>query len=324
MPEYSLEDWRAVMRHEKEQPSPDYLVISFPNDQIKKEYLEAVSSWPELEIRQVLRAMLGESRGLSIIDEIHIKSLIEYGPQTFWSDTGIVESRELSEYECRAILALTGQSDEPVWQGLTWVLDLLPKNPREAINAISAYLMAHAQSLPDLRIDGLSDSMALVRSRYIVQGTDVQTEKLALLRSLDSRDVEYLAAALYSAMGYRVRVTKKQKDGGFDVVAENSDETIYIECKNWEDSVGVEVVRGFTGVVLSEPVTRGVLLSVSGFTERGEMASKDWMSGSMRQKRVRLLSGSEFIPILNEFLGADWHIRVDRIISNQKIGLGRL
>ncbi|SDH79337.1 restriction system protein [Nonomuraea jiangxiensis] len=317
MPIYLLDEWRAIMRHEVAQPSPDYVVIAFPDDRIRDEYLLKVSDWPEMEIRRVLANMIGESRGANLIDKLRIQTLKAMGPGTLHPD-GSSEPREFSDYERRLILALAGKGSEPVWPGLTWVLDLLPHFPRDAINALSAFLLAHAQTLPDLRIDGLSDAMTLIRYRYIIESSVARNEKVALLHSLDPRDIELLASALYSEMGYEVHITDQQKDGGFDAVAKNEQEIVYIECKNWVAKVDVATVRSFAGVVFSGEATRGVLISVSGFTDKGPMTAIEWVDDPMRRSRIKLWSGEDFVQMLNEHLGVMWHSRVDRIIANQR------
>src|SRR5262249_39598166 len=45
----------------------------------------------------------------------------------------------------------------PPWEGVTWILDLLPNNPRAAIHTLEAYFEAHGLLLPDGRINGLFD-----------------------------------------------------------------------------------------------------------------------------------------------------------------------
>ncbi|MFF4304617.1 restriction endonuclease [Streptomyces sp. NPDC001601] len=317
MPEYALDEWRAIMRGEKPQPSDDYIVIAFPNDEIRIAYLSQVSSWPEMEVRAILRKMLGGPSHLSVLDQIHLQVLKAEGPSRSL-DPDAPDERHFSEYEGRAILAAAGRSSEPVWQGISWVLDLLPDSPRDALGAVSAYFMAHFQVLSDWREVGLSDAIALIRHRYITQGRTERERKIKLLRSLDPRDLEFLIADLYRVMGYTVRVTPRQKDGGKDIEAERGNEKIYIECKNWEQKVDVNTVRSFGFVVMDKNVTSGVLVSVSGFTERGpETAEKLVMESSVRHRMI-LLDGHRTVQQLNEYLGAGWHLRADQIIVRQK------
>jgi restriction system protein len=317
MPQYALDEWRAVMRGEKPQPSDDYIVIAFPNDELRTAYLSQISSWPEMEVRAILRQMLGGPSHLSILDQIRLQVLKAEGPSRSL-DPNAPDERHFSEYENRAILAAAGKSSEPVWQGISWVLDLLPDSPRDALGAVSSYFMAHYKVLSDWREFGLSDAMALIRHRYITQGRTERERKIALLRSLDPRDLEFLIADLYRAMGYEVCVTPRQKDGGKDVEAWRGNERIYIECKNWDQKVDVNTVRSFGFVVMDKNVTSGVLVSISGFTEKGpETAEKLVMESSVRHRMV-LLDGHRTVQKLNEYLGAGWHLRADQVIAHQK------
>jgi hypothetical protein len=65
---------------------------------------------------------------------------------------------------------------------------------------LNAYFRVHAQLLPDGRLNGLSESMGVIRARYIgLPGS--QPERLQFLRQLDPRDFEHLIDELYSALG---------------------------------------------------------------------------------------------------------------------------
>ena len=97
------------------------------------------------------------------------------------------------------------------WEGITWILDLLPDNPRKAVDALDAYFLAHIHFLPDGRMFGLEDAEAVNRQRYFHK--DNPREVLFTLRPAE---FEYLVAALYSKMGYEVSVTPVTSDGGID------------------------------------------------------------------------------------------------------------
>jgi hypothetical protein len=62
---------------------------------------------------------------------------------------------------------LTKPGAPPPWEGITWILDLLPHWPAEALASIGAYQLAHAQDLPDGRHSSLGDAMAVIRARWV-------------------------------------------------------------------------------------------------------------------------------------------------------------
>lgn len=269
-----LEYWLSVMTGSVPQPSADFIVIAFPTDDVRYEYLRDVSNRAETEVRQVLANLLGSSRSAPEWDALQIE-ILKATRSAGMTPPGAVDDSlgarpQFSEYHKRAILAAAGKSSEPTWPGLTWVLDLLPWSPDRALAAVSAYLLAHAQVLPDLRITGLSDAAAIIRSRYILGETDTHQD---VLGTIDWRDFEFLVAALYEAKGYEVEVTPGQKDGGRDVIARRSGadaETLYIACSQGASKKTAADVAALNGRLdTGEGASRGVFVNIAGFTERG-------------------------------------------------------
>ena len=95
-------------------------------------------------------------------------------------------------------------------------MDLRPLSPREALDALEAYLDAHIMYLPDGRIHGLSNAMAILRTRYF--STD-DTVANSILFSLKPTDFEHLVESLYFEIGYLTEMTKPSHDGGRDIIA---------------------------------------------------------------------------------------------------------
>ena len=87
---------------------------------------------------------------------------------------------------------------------------------------------------------------------------------------INPRTFEEIVAELFEGFGYVVELTKRTRDGGRDVVAIRhttiKDDKYLIECKHWEDKVGVGVVRELLGVGVAEPNSGLILASTSGFT----------------------------------------------------------
>jgi len=314
MPHYAVDEWVAVLERRATPPSRDYIVVAFPNDEIRDSYLATVADRPDEQVRQILREFLGESRTVSITDRLHLDFLRARKRTTGEGAEGAPDA-PLTEYDRRVILRFTGRSKAHTWEGLTWVLDLLPAFPQQALDAVHAYLLAHAQVLPDLRIAGLSDAAELIRARYITQGSASKDALLELLLSLSSRDFEYLVALFYRNRGYDVVVTPAQKDGGKDVIATKQGEVAYIECKNWRGRVDSDVVAGLTGRVEMHRVTRGIVVGTSGFTS-GHASAEAVAAES--PARISLLSGTELVELLNAHLGSEWHRRIERLLAIER------
>src|SRR6516165_6721084 len=98
VPVYLLAEWRAVMTGKLPQPSAEYLVICFPNQEIAEQYLADISEWPEEEIRSVLRNMLGGTRDVPLWDRLHLE--IMKGRRT----AAGTAAEPFSEHERRLIL----------------------------------------------------------------------------------------------------------------------------------------------------------------------------------------------------------------------------
>ncbi len=312
-----LEYWLSVMTGRAPQPSADFIVIAFPTDAVRGEYLCDISSRSESEVRQVLANMLGASRSVPEWDALQIgiwRATCSAGMAPSGAvDDSLGARPPFSDYHRRAVLAAAGESSVPTWPGLTWVLDLLPGSPDRALAVVSAYLLAHAQVLPDWRITGLSDAGAIIRSRYILGETDAHQH---VLSTIDWRDFEFLVAALYEAKGYEVEVTPRQKDCGRDVIARRTGadaETLYIACSNGTSKKNAADVAALNGRLdTGEGASRGIFVNVAGFTERGPSTAA---KVAKEMPRINLVEGEEFRSQMNEHLGADWPYRIDYIVT---------
>ena len=215
--------------------------FSFPSQATRDEYVDLVHERTEEEVLALLDHFLP-------------------GPASFGADRRNVDwmmrkiaergdSEPRSGYE-RRLQRWLSDGEPPPHPGVQWCLDLLPRFPRMAIAAAEAYLVAEAMFLPDGRVSGLSDAMALIRARYIGVPSTAEDRRLSLY-SLSSREFEVLVHRLYDAMGYDAELTPPRSDGGRDVIAIRQDPTcrasLRVECKLYQDPVGVEVARAYSG-----------------------------------------------------------------------------
>ncbi len=326
--ESTLSIWRLVATRQADPPDDFFPVNGFPSDPVRDAYLSRIDRWPEDEIRAILRNMLGESRNLAVWDELQLEIIRR--THTRASDPSVDLDRAFSakigdlaavrptftEYERRLILTATKKSSLPTWEGLTWILDLLPHAPTDAVNAVSAYISANYAVLPDMRLNALFDALSVIRARYIGYSGATFAGQIELLLSLNSRDFEFLVSALYRRLGYDTVVTPPAKDYGKDVVASRSEppEVLYVQCKNWRGRVPVEDAAGLICRVEVDRVTRGVLVGTSGFTQ-GQASATELAAG---EARLELIDGTRLVQMLNTNLGRDWPNRVDWIIGSER------
>lgn len=83
---------------------------------------------------------------------------------------------------------------------------------------------------------------------------------------LDPYSFETAIANWYKEKGYATRVTSRSNDGGYDVVAQKGDETIFIQCKHYKNKISPQVVRELRGVMAANNVHKGVVACLNGAT----------------------------------------------------------
>ncbi|WP_341646696.1 restriction endonuclease [Thauera sp. SDU_THAU2] len=299
----TLEEWLKHViqpKHERKVQLTDY---EFPTDDHRNQFLEEINSYPEAVVKCILQNFLFE--GGSLGADQHTRNYLYTLP-----NEELEHLMETSEFIRRMM--------EPPflpWQGNTWVLDLLPDHPSKAISALDAYFLAHCEHFPDGRARGLVDAEAVIKARYFHR-ENPRDELLALA----PEDFEFLVAALYTRLGYKTRLTGKSYDGGVDVEAFGMDAgakaTILIQCKRYEDAVGVRPIRELLGVVSRRQANKGVVIATCRFTRA---AHKEANENSM----IELVDFPALNQLLNKCLGSDWprkmHYEIRRMqLSNAK------
>ena len=268
---------------------PDYC---FPSSEHRNAYLADIGSRDPRDVKALIRMFLVPTGCLGG-DFDAISAGIQIDP----------DAALRSE---RVRRALRG---EPVWEGITWVLDLLHR-PRMAIQVIHAYLAAHFWSLTDWRINGLFDAMRIIRSAYL-EPIHPRDELL----SLAPRDFEFVVALLFQRMQFEVILTQQTADGGFDVRLRRdiagSVESSVVECKRYSRNVPVKDMRALLGAVERDALTRGILVTTGGFSHATR-------SEASQTNRIELIDFPKLCSLLNEHFSSDWTEDIDRIISDAR------
>ena len=192
--------------------TPNY---KFPTDAHKMEYISTIHERSDKDFRDLLRQFLIE-------------------PTTFPTDLDGLEYRLIYRPDLMLEFDRRILNGEPAWEGITWILDLLPDEPESVLEVVRTYFYTHAQLLPDGRRVGISDAMSLIRARYLsIPQTSDEIHKMLL--KLGDRRFEILVAKLYERMGYEVELTRRSKDDGADMVCYRTDpgrrELLIGQCK---------------------------------------------------------------------------------------------
>jgi restriction system protein len=291
----SLEEWLKLIGPHEEDRTYRISDYQFPTDEMKDQYLQTIQNRSDDEIKSLLRRFLISGGGLGSDSRL----------LSYWQEdpNRLVTAVEKFEFAKRML------SDRHTWEGNTWILDLIPSNPHEAIAALHAYILAHIQWLPDGRWMGLSDAMSIIRARYCNYAHPSE-----VIMTISSRDFEILVAALFERIGYKIKLTQETRDGGYDIlgirVLSGLKEQIVVECKKHSQRIGVKAVRELCGVVESSRANKGVLVGMSGFTSNARQFA--------RRSRIDLIGWDNLCKLFNRHLGQDWPKNIDFIISLTK------
>lgn len=298
-----LDEWISLIRNP---PSGKVFVRNmFPTEHHKEEWLRTARDRPEADVKLLLRHFL-VSTGHSPLDVVHAKFLVRQ------IRAGHVMSEGMREHDRRLIQFLMSKGKYPVWEGVGWVLDLLPHFPRKALDAIDAFLCVAYGSLSDSYLDGLFDAQSIIRNRYI-EGAHTAERAVDALMALSWRELEFLCAVAYEHMGFEVVVTPEGNDDGVDVFAKSADlgkkGLVVIQAKKWAKSnpVGKREVRELLGTMDLHKATKGVLVT-TGRYESGALKMGE------EDPRLELLESNKVLLLLNEYCGTDWYVRVDRLL----------
>ncbi|MGG1690809.1 hypothetical protein [Heyndrickxia ginsengihumi] len=87
------------------------------------------------------------------------------------------------------------ENGQDAWEGLTWILELLPFNPFNAVKALESYILAQP-NIPDDRVIGLSQCVEIITAKFIHNENPLEK-----LNNLSPTEFEWLIEYLYENMG---------------------------------------------------------------------------------------------------------------------------
>ncbi|ABI38524.1 restriction endonuclease [Shewanella sp. MR-4] len=297
----SLDEWLSFISVPRNERNFQILDCQFATDSHREEYISNIQSRSLEEVNYLISQFLIEGGSLGY-DRFLLDWLLSHPREKF--EAMIEKSRFLKRL-------LVQSDDVHTWPDITWVLDLLPHYPQEAIQAIESYFQAHCQFFPDGRIFGLGDAQALIRAKYMNHALPACESVL----SLSPRDFELLVGYLYQKKGYGVVITPRVKDGGYDVEAEIANERgterLHIECKRYQQKIGVAIARQVLGTLSVSNATKAVIVSSSYFT-------KPALDEARRSKRLELISIKNFDEEMRKYCSYNWVVYIDRYIMEIK------
>jgi len=97
-----------------------------------------------------------------------------------------------------------------------------------------------------------------------------EAHSLADLRALPWDQFEELVAEVFRMKGWTASATRREGDGGADVVLSRGRRRALVQCKSWRQWVGVDDIRAFYGVMTAEHVEAGFFVTTSDFFPEAE------------------------------------------------------
>ncbi|MDE1829721.1 MAG: restriction endonuclease [Thaumarchaeota archaeon] len=112
----------------------------------------------------------------------------------------------------------------------------------------------------------LTDYPKLVRAQkyFVITPNDLQNN----FQRFEPFEFERLVGKLFEKKGYKVEVTKKTGDLGVDLLARAANDTIAIQVKHWQASVGGPDVHKTLGSMFTYGANRAMVVTTSDFTKQ--------------------------------------------------------
>ncbi|CAM3008444.1 restriction endonuclease [Skermania piniformis] len=272
---------------------------AFPSDALLTEYLATCADRTPTEVRDLLRWFL-------------------FDCTTFGADHDIVarmardpiSNAHLSrhkEYYRRLPEVTLGRI--PAHQGVRWALDLLPDHPQLAVTVIESYLVAAWDVLPQGRIHGLQDAVAVIGARF--RPADHAGESIQSLRTISPHDFELLVGRLYEEYGYKTVLTDPAVGGGRDIEATMQDgrreEKLLLFCRHNCDVTTPDQAELLVGAARTTHAAGGVLVTSAPITDEVRALAAT-------HRKFEVVGGEQLVELLNEAFGAQWPNRLDALL----------
>ena len=170
-----------------------------------------------------------------------------------------------------------------------------PAPPRSPTNRpAQAAARATEASLPEVDKAPLAESFAPPTSAAAPESRPTAWSR-ELIDRIEWKRFEDLCCEFYRVKGIRAETTRLGADGGVDIRLFQDDAdprrcTAVVQCKAWNQAVGVKPVRELRGVMAHERVDKAFFMAPNGFTDEARSFAAD--------NRITLLDGRLFLAML--------------------------
>jgi restriction system protein len=283
---HTFEEWFELVKQE-DQVYPRFRI---PYSEWLEKYIEDIDNKSEEEVKELLRYLL-----FPFTRKIDRADFEDF----YYSNENLQKIEKYKRLE----------NEQDAWEGLTWVLQHLPYSPYKAIKALIAYHDAEVCYMPDDRIIGIGQCIAIIEAKFVYTN---KGEENAILE-LNPREFEWLIEILYNNIGYETELTPATRDGGKDIIArikrEDCNDAVYVECKRYKTTeLDKTTVKAFGYDIINDYINRGVLFCTGYVNDN--IKNMD--------KRIQIWTLEEIIVLLNAHIGSDWSNRLKLLIENQR------
>jgi restriction system protein len=140
-----------------------------------------------------------------------------------------------------------------------------------------------------------------LESAYRTLRADLISQLLDVLKTVLPARFEVIVIDVLQAMGYgggragAARAVGRSGDGGIDGVIEEDRlglDTVYVQAKRWEGTVGRPVVQASAGALQGHSAHKGVMITTSDFTAEAKVYAKNLAT------RIVLVNGRRFAEMM--------------------------
>jgi hypothetical protein len=135
----------------------------------------------------------------------------------------------------------------------------------------------------------LSDNKQRLRLSRAQREKFQRIRRLEQIQQLDPIEFEHFVGYIYQQMGHTVWLTISSGDEGVDLVLRKGRQTIIVQCKRYNGTVGQPVVRDLYGALAHIRANRAILATSGGISRPAE----EWARG----KPIELLDGHELLTM---------------------------
>lgn len=141
----SVEEWLELI--DEDDPHKIFTNVCFPTEEIEDGYFNNIKDRRVEDVKRLLHQFLISSGTLGYSDKMAFE-MIE-SPERGTREFGLPA---LHSYFRRLLFYGLGYSKIPPWEGITWIIDLLPDSPKKALDALNAYFDCRTHALTDFLI----------------------------------------------------------------------------------------------------------------------------------------------------------------------------